>query len=136
MVLLCKGFYETIMEEEVFNLSLTENIQFTKTEIEEQEDKWMDDSWMSHSFQNLPIAQIPGDQPLWCLHSSDGQQSHMKVRWHEKDTCRGLGWPKGRVTVNKSAIKSWEVSDAEVKYFNFIQDFQNEISKPLTTCWS
>jgi len=39
MVLLCKGFYETIMEEEVFNLSLTVNIQFRYTEIEEEEDK-------------------------------------------------------------------------------------------------
>ena len=29
------------MEEEVFNLSLTVNIQFRYTEIEEEEDKWM-----------------------------------------------------------------------------------------------
>ena len=89
---------------------------------------------MIHSFQNLPIAQIPGDQPLRCLRSSDGQQSHMKVRRHDRDTCRGLVWPRGRVTVNQFAIKSGQVSDAEVKNFNFIQAFRKEISKTLTPC--
>ena len=39
MVFLCKGFQETITEKEVFNLSLTVNIQVRYTEIEEEEDE-------------------------------------------------------------------------------------------------
>ena len=38
------------------------------------------------------------------------------------------------MTVNQFTIKSGQVSDAEVKYFNFIQAFRKEISKTLTPC--
>ena len=46
------------MEEEVFNLSLTVNIQFRYTEIEEEEDEWMMiHEWFIH-FKIFPLLKF------------------------------------------------------------------------------
>lgn len=52
------------MEEVVFNLTLTESTGFRFAGIEEDVGEY---SWTSHSFQNLPIAQIPEDQSAFVV---------------------------------------------------------------------
>lgn len=82
-------------------------------------------------FKIFPLLRfLKINQPLWCLHSSDGQQSKMKVRYMSRKHGVSGSWsPKGRVAVNKSATKSWKISNAKVKYLDFIQAFWKEISK-------
>lgn len=136
MVLLHEGNWEKIMEEVVFDQHLKVSTEFRYAEIEEEVDKWMDDSWMIHSFQNLPMALLSGDQASWCLHSGDEEQGHKKLKRHEQETWSGLWRPKGRVADNKFATRSWKVLNIEVKYLDFIQAFWKEISKTSTPYWS
>lgn len=86
--------------------------------------------WFIH-FKIFPIALIPGDQPSWCLHSSDGQQGPMKMKWREQDTWSGSWWLKERAADNKFTIRSCKALKANVKYLYFIPAFGKEISKTL-----